>query len=209
MNSTEYHFTNGLVELYYLLPEVKVRALPFAKKAKEVLLDCFDYGGKVLVCGNGGSACDAMHFAEELTGRFRKDRKALPAISLTDPAHMTCVGNDYGFEYVFSRAVEALGKPEDVLVAISTSGNSKNIMLAVEQAKGKGMKTICLLGKDGGRIKGMGDVELIVPSKTTERVQEVHMLVLHLLIEAVEREMFPENYQNEKVTPTRGMMGAK
>lgn len=159
-----------------------------------ILVDCLSSGRKVLVCGNGGSACDAMHFAEELTGRFRKDRKALPAIPLTDSSHMSCVGNDYGFEYVFSRGVEAYGNPDDVLVAISTSGKSQNIIAAVDQAKAQHMSVICLLGKDGGYLKGKGDAEIIVPSNVTERIQEVHMLVLHILIEAIERKMFTENY---------------
>lgn len=158
------------------------------------LSTCFQSGHKVLACGNGGSACDANHFAEEFTGRFRKHRRALPVIALTEAAHMTCVANDYGFEEVFARGVEAFGKPGDLLLAISTSGNSPNIVRAVEAAKALGMDTILLLGKSGGKLKGSGTHEIIVASETTERVQEIHMLALHVLIESVERTLFPENY---------------
>lgn len=200
MNHRQYFIKQGVCEAYNLVAEFCARKNYEAIEGMaSIILDALEAGGKVLVCGNGGSACDAMHFAEELTGRFRKDRKALPAISLTDSAHLTCVGNDYGFDYVFSRAVEALGKPEDVLVAISTSGNSRNVIYAVEQARGIGMNVVCLLGKDGGALKGQGDAEIIVPSQTTERVQEVHMIVLHLVIETIERELFPENYTTPKI----------
>jgi D-sedoheptulose 7-phosphate isomerase len=159
-----------------------------------ILVDCLKAGGKVLVCGNGGSACDAMHFAEELTGRYQKDRKALPAIALTDAAHITCVANDFGFGDVFSRSVAALGKAGDVMIVLSTSGNSGNIENVMVEAFGKLMGTIALLGKGGGHINGLADAELIVPSQDSARIQEVHMLVLHILVETIEREMFPENY---------------
>lgn len=155
---------------------------------------CFQSGNKVLACGNGGSACDAVHFAEEFTGRFRKHRKALPVIPLTEAAHMSCVANDYGYDEVFARGVEAYGKPGDLLLAISTSGNSANVIRAVETAKDLGMGTILLLGKTGGKLKGAGTHEIIVQSETTERIQEIHMLALHVLIESVERTLFPENY---------------
>ncbi|MCC6427966.1 MAG: D-sedoheptulose 7-phosphate isomerase [Phycisphaerales bacterium] len=150
-------------------------------------------GNKVLVCGNGGSMCDAMHFAEELTGRFRQDRPALAAIAISDASHITCVGNDYGFEHVFSRAVEALGQPGDVLIALSTSGNSPNILRAVETARGAELVTVALLGKDGGMLAAGGSCHhmLIVPGETSDRIQELHMLVLHLLVEAIEAELFP------------------
>ena len=148
----------------------------------------------MLACGNGGSACDAVHFAEEFTGRFRKHRRALPVIALTEAAHLTCVANDYGFDEVFARGVEAFGKPGDLLLAISTSGNSPNIVRAVETAKGLGMEVILLLGKSGGKLKGAGTHEILVASETTERVQEIHMLALHVVIESVERALFPENY---------------
>ena len=156
--------------------------------------ECFAAGNKLLCCGNGGSACDAAHLAEEFTGRFRKDRPALPAIPLTDAAHLTCVGNDYGFDEVFARGVAAYGKPGDVLLAISTSGNSRNVVRAVEEARGRGMKVALLLGKSGGALRGRGDCELWVRAETTERVQEIHMLALHVVIEGVERSLFPGNY---------------
>jgi D-sedoheptulose 7-phosphate isomerase len=158
------------------------------------LTACFQAGNKVLACGNGGSACDAIHFAEEFTGRFRKHRKALPVIPLTEAAHLTCVANDYGFDEVFARGVEAYGKPGDLLLAISTSGNSRNVIRAAETAQAQGMGVLLLLGKTGGKLKGRGDHELIVESETTERIQEIHMLALHALIESVERSLFPENY---------------
>ena len=163
------------------------------KVAKE-LADVFTKGNKVLICGNGGSNCDALHFAEEFTGRFRGDRKALPAIAISDSSHITCVGNDYGFDYIFSRGVEAYGKEGDMFFGISTSGNSPNVIKAVEAAKKLGMKTCVLLGKDGGKLKGMCDYEFIIPEKTSDRIQEIHMMILHIIIEGVERIMFPENY---------------
>lgn len=163
------------------------------KVAKE-LANVFQLGNKVLICGNGGSNCDALHFAEEFTGRFRKDRKALPAISLSDSSHITCVGNDYGFDYIFSRGVEAYGKEGDMFIGVSTSGNSTNVIKAVEVAKKMGLKTCVLLGKDGGKLKGMCDYEFIIPGNTSDRIQEIHMMILHIIIEGVEKIMFPENY---------------
>ncbi len=158
------------------------------------LAECFASGNKVLTCGNGGSACDALHFSEELTGRFKGDRKALPVIPLLEGANITCIANDYGFESIFSRAVEAYGRPGDILLAISTSGNSPNVINAVEAARKLGMKVHLMLGKDGGKLRGRGDAEIHVKSPDTERVQEVHMVVLHILIESLERRLFPENY---------------
>ena len=164
------------------------------EKVAKALAEVFNNGNKVLICGNGGSNCDALHFAEEFTGRFRGDRRALPAIAISESSHITCVGNDYGFDYVFSRGVEAYGKPGDMFIGISTSGNSGNVIKAVETAKKIGMKTCVLLGKDGGKLKGMCDYEFIIPGKTSDRVQEIHMMILHIIIEGVERIMFPENY---------------
>ncbi|MEQ3307145.1 D-sedoheptulose 7-phosphate isomerase [Fusobacterium varium] len=164
------------------------------EKVAKALAEVFNNGNKVLICGNGGSNCDALHFAEEFTGRFRGDRKALPAIAISESSHITCVGNDYGFDYVFSRGVEAYGKSGDMFIGISTSGNSGNVIKAVEAAKKIGMKTCVLLGKDGGKLKGMCDYEFIIPGKTSDRVQEIHMMILHIIIEGVERIMFPENY---------------
>ncbi|MBI1189873.1 MAG: SIS domain-containing protein [Tepidisphaera sp.] len=152
----------------------------------------FRIGGKVLACGNGGSACEAMHLCEELTGRFRHDRPALPAIACVDSGHLTCVGNDYGYERVFARWVEALGVKGDTLVVFSTSGNSKNVIEAVGAAKQRGLYTLALLGGSGGQLAGRCDVEWIVPSKKAERVQEVHQVIMHALIAGIERELFPE-----------------
>lgn len=164
------------------------------EKVAKALAEVFNNGNKALICGNGGSNCDALHFAEEFTGRFRGDRRALPAIAISESSHITCVGNDYGFDYVFSRGVEAYGKCGDMFIGISTSGNSGNVIKAVEAAKKIGMKTCVLLGKDGGKLKGMCDYEFIIPGKTSDRVQEIHMMILHIIIEGVERIIFPENY---------------
>lgn len=158
------------------------------------MAEVFRNKGKVLICGNGGSNCDAMHFAEEFTGRFRKERPALPAISLSDSSHITCVGNDYGFDYIFSKGVEAYGQEGDFFIGISTSGNSPNVIEAVKTAKERKLKTLALLGKDGGKLKGMCDYEFIIPGETSDRIQEIHMMILHIIIEGVERILFPENY---------------
>ena len=160
------------------------------------LADAYKNGKKSLIAGNGGSNCDAMHFAEEFTGRFRKERPALPSISISDSSHITCVGNDYGFDAIFSKGVEAFGQEGDFFLGLSTSGNSKNIIEAVKVAKEKGLKTVALLGKDGGHLKGMCDYEFIINAKTSDRVQEVHMMILHIIIEGVERVLFPENYMD-------------
>lgn len=152
-------------------------------------------GGLLMSCGNGGSMCDAMHFAEEWTGRFRRDRAALPAIAFSDPSQLTCIANDFGFADVFSRSVEAYGKEGDLLVAISTSGGSPNILKALELARKKGITTVGLLGKGGGAAKALCDVPIVVPLATTsDRIQEIHIKVLHIAIETVERRMFPANY---------------
>ena len=163
----------------------------FARVASETLRR----GGLLMACGNGGSMCDAMHFAEEWTGRFRRDRAALPAVAFSDPSQLTCIANDFGFEAVFARQVEALGKPGDLLVLMSTSGNSPNCIRAVEAARRKGIATVGLLGKGGGALAGLVDVPIVVPrAETSDRIQEVHIKILHIAIEAVERELFPQNY---------------
>ena len=144
-------------------------------------------GGKVISCGNGGSMCDAMHFAEELTGRFREDRASLPAIAISDPSHITCTGNDFGFDSIFSRYIEGVGNPGDSLLAISTSGNSPNIINAVQAAKEKKISTIGLLGKDGGRLKKLVDLPIVVPGTTSDRIQEIHIKIIHISIEIVEK----------------------
>lgn len=163
------------------------------KIAQELAL-AYKNGKKSLIAGNGGSNCDAMHFAEEFTGRFRKDRRALPSISISDSSHITCVGNDYGFDFIFAKGVEAFGQEGDFFFGISTSGNSKNIIEAVKSAKEKNLKTVALLGKDGGKLKGVCDYEFIIHGETSDRIQEVHMMILHIIIEGVERILFPENY---------------
>lgn len=162
--------------------------------AISVMVESYKNDGRMFSCGNGGSMCDAMHFAEELTGRFRKERKPLPAMAINDPSHLTCVSNDYGYDVVFSRYIEAWGNKGDVLLAISTSGNSANVILAAAAAKKKGMKVIGLLGKDGGKLKDQVDIALIVDSPVSDRIQEIHIKCIHIFIEGIERSLFPENY---------------
>ncbi|EKO3627228.1 D-sedoheptulose 7-phosphate isomerase [Vibrio metschnikovii] len=158
--------------------------------AAKMIADSFKQGGKVLSCGNGGSHCDAMHFAEELTGRYRDNRPGYPGIAISDPSHLSCVSNDFGYDYVFSRYVEAVGSKGDVLFGLSTSGNSGNILKAIEAAKAKGMKTIALTGKDGGKMAGLADVEIRVPHfGYADRIQEVHIKIIHIVIQLIEKEM--------------------
>ncbi|OQW48525.1 MAG: phosphoheptose isomerase [Proteobacteria bacterium SG_bin7] len=164
-------------------------------KFTEMLLGTFRSGGNAFSCGNGGSHCDAMHFAEEFTGKYRKDRKPLGALALGDQSHTTCVGNDYGFEYIFARQLEGLGRNGDLLLGISTSGNSGNVIRAVESAKKIGIKTVALLGRDGGNLKDMVDLAIVVPAQTSDRIQEMHIKIIHTVIETVERELFPQNYK--------------
>ncbi|MDR3691628.1 MAG: SIS domain-containing protein [Fimbriimonas sp.] len=153
------------------------------------LVDTFNAGGKVLAGGNGGSMADAMHFAEEWTGRFKKDRKPFPALAMSDPTHWTCVGNDYGFEYGFSRMVEAFAKPGDVVLLLSTSGNSKNLLLAAESARAAGAHVVGFLGRGGGSLAPLCDTVFMAPGETSDRIQEIHMMCLHILIEATEVEL--------------------
>ena len=155
----------------------------------------FRKGGTIYSCGNGGSMCDAMHFAEEWTGRFRGNRTALPAMAFSDAAHMTCIANDFGFEQVFARMVDAYAKPGDTLLAISTSGNSPNVLAACRAARARKASVVGLLGKGGGPMKELCDVAIVVPLATTsDRIQEIHIKVIHAVIEAVERRLFPANY---------------
>ncbi len=159
-------------------------------QAVEAMSQAIQNGGKIISCGNGGSMCDAMHFAEELSGRFRDNRRALAAISISDPSHLSCVSNDYGYDFVFSRFIEGLGQANDVLLGISTSGNSRNVILAVEAAKAKGMKTIVLTGKDGGKLAGLADIEIRAPhSNFADRAQEIHIKVIHSLILGIEQSL--------------------
>ncbi len=158
------------------------------------LYNCFAKGGNLFTCGNGGSHCDAMHFAEEFTGRYRKDRRPLGALALGDASHTTCVSNDYGFDQIFSRQIEGLGRRGDMLVGLSTSGNSANVIKAIEAAKAKGIFTVGLLGRDGGKMKELVDLPIIIPAQTSDRIQEMHIKIIHTVIECVERKLFPENY---------------
>ncbi len=163
----------------------------FADAAAETL----QRGGLLMSCGNGGSMCDAMHFAEEWTGRFRGDRSAQAAVAFSDPSHLTCIANDFGYDEVFAREVDAYGKEGDLLVAISTSGGSPNVIRACETARAKGITVVGLLGKGGGKVLELVDIPIVVPVATTsDRIQEVHIKVLHIAIEAVERKLFPGNY---------------
>ncbi|MES2732078.1 MAG: D-sedoheptulose 7-phosphate isomerase [Bacteroidota bacterium] len=158
------------------------------EQAAALMSEAIRNNHKIISCGNGGSHCDAMHFAEELSGRYRDDRRALPAISISDPSHMSCVSNDYGFESVFSRFVEGLGQPGDVLLGLSTSGNSANIIRAVEAARQRQMKVVLLTGKDGGKLVGKADVEIRVPHfGYADRIQEIHIKVIHILILLIEK----------------------
>lgn len=158
------------------------------QSAAALMSEAIRSGHKIISCGNGGSHCDAMHFAEELSGRYRDDRRALPAIAVSDISHLTCVGNDYGFEFIFSRFVEGLGQAGDVLLGISTSGNSANVIRAVEAARAKGMKVVILSGKDGGKLAGQADVEIRVPHfGYADRIQEVHIKIIHILILLIEK----------------------
>jgi len=171
----------------FLSDDANINAI---QQAAVLLADSFKAGGKVLSCGNGGSHCDAMHFAEELTGRYRENRPGYPAIDISDVSHLSCVSNDFGYEYVFSRFIEAVGMKGDVLLGISTSGNSGNIIKAIAAAREKGMKVITLTGKDGGKMAGTADIEIRVPHfGYADRIQEIHIKVIHILIQLIEKEM--------------------
>ena len=157
------------------------RFLEAIQHAGQVMVKSLRNGGKIMSCGNGGSMCDAMHFAEELTGRFRDDRDPIAAISISDPSHLTCVGNDHGFDQVFARFVQAHGREGDVLLAISTSGNSPNVLRAAEMAREKHMHVIGLTGKDGGQLADLSTVEVRVPHDGyADRIQEVHLSLIHI-----------------------------
>lgn len=169
----------------FLADSTQLRAV---EEAAQLLSDALRHGRKLIACGNGGSHCDAMHFAEELSGRFRDDRPALAAIAISDSSHLTCVSNDYGYEFVFSRFIEGLGQPGDVLLAFSTSGNSPNVLRAVEEAHRKGLLVVALTGATGGKLAGLADVEIRVPHNGyADRIQEVHVKIIHILILLVER----------------------
>ena len=162
------------------IKKIESAAKEFKKSIKE--------GNKIFSCGNGGSMCDAMHFAEELSGKFREERKPLPAISISDPSHITCVGNDYGFDHVFSKFMEGVGKKGDTLLAISTSGNSKNVINAAKYCKKKNINVISLTGRDGGELSSYSDIEIRVPHfGYSDRIQEIHIKVIHILILLIEK----------------------
>jgi D-sedoheptulose 7-phosphate isomerase len=164
--------------------------LQSVETAARWMAESIQNGGKIISCGNGGSHCDAMHFAEELTGRYRENRQALPALCISDVSHVSCVANDFGFDYVFARFIDGLGKPGDVLLAISTSGQSPNVLKAVESAHSKGMKVVALTGKDGGLLAQVADLEIRVPfSGYADRIQEVHIKIIHILILLIERQV--------------------
>lgn len=164
--------------------------LKLIQQAAILIADSFKQGGKVLSCGNGGSHCDAMHFAEELTGRYRENRPSYPAIAISDVSHISCVGNDFGFDAIFSRYLEGVGQAGDVLLGISTSGNSANVLNAIHTAKQKNMKIITLTGKDGGKMNSLADIDIRVPHfGYADRVQEIHIKVIHILIMLIEKEM--------------------
>lgn len=186
MSSIKQHFTEAHDILSQFLADDKnFEAL---ENAGKIMVNALQQGKKIISCGNGGSMCDAMHFAEELTGRYRDNRKALAAISISDPSHIACVGNDYGYDFVFSRYLEAVGNEGDVLLGISTSGNSKNVLNAMEVARAKGMKIVGLTGKDGGKMAGLCDAEIRAPqSKYADRAQEIHIKCIHSLIDYIER----------------------
>jgi D-sedoheptulose 7-phosphate isomerase len=163
------------------------------RKAAEWMTSSIRDGKKVISCGNGGSMCDAMHFAEELTGRYQKNRPAIAAVSISDPSHITCVANDYGYDYIFSRYVDSVGQKGDVLLAISTSGNSVNIIEAIKSASSRGIKTVALTGKDGGEVAKLVDLEIRVPyAGYADRIQEVHIKIIHSLIQEIEQAIYPK-----------------
>ncbi|MBS1715517.1 MAG: SIS domain-containing protein [Armatimonadetes bacterium] len=155
----------------------------------DALVACFERGDKALVCGNGGSLADSVHFAEEWTGRFRQDREPYPVLALAEPSHVTCVANDYGFDHVFERGVRAFGKTGDLLFLLSTSGNSRNLVLAAEAARSAGLTTVGFLGRGGGDVAPLCDLVVMAPGETSDRIQELHMLALHTLIEVVEERL--------------------
>lgn len=180
------HFSEALALLQRLAVDKPFQSSVAA--AAQLLVESFQAGGKVISCGNGGSHCDAMHFAEELSGRYREDRPALPAMAVSDVSHITCVGNDYGFEQIFARHVEAFGREGDVLLGISTSGKSPNVLAAVKVAHERGVKVIALTGKDGGELARLADVAIVVPHfGYADRIQEIHIKVIHTLIDLIER----------------------
>jgi D-sedoheptulose 7-phosphate isomerase len=188
MNQIRKHFEEAQQLLNSML--MNDEFMRCVENAGTSMVSAIQRGGKIISCGNGGSMCDAMHFAEELSGRYRENRGAIAAMSISDPSHLTCVGNDYGFQFVFSRYMEAVGKEGDVLLAISTSGNSANVIEAARVAKRMGIKVVALTGKEGGVLKDHCDIEIRVPwMEYADRIQEIHIKVIHALIDHIERNM--------------------
>jgi D-sedoheptulose 7-phosphate isomerase len=191
------HIRNSLLEAKTALDNFLAdeQALQNIERAAELLIESFEHKGKAFSCGNGGSMCDAMHFAEELTGRYRKNRPGIAAISISDASHISCVANDFGYDYIFSRYIESHGREGDVLLAISTSGKSPNVLKAAEAAKALGIKVIALTGKSGSQLETMADVCICAPGGNyADRVQELHIKVIHILMELIERKLSPDNY---------------
>jgi D-sedoheptulose 7-phosphate isomerase len=200
VNFMQNHITSSLQEASSALAALLANpaALASVEQAAQLLIRTFEAKGRVYSCGNGGSMCDAMHFAEELTGRYRKDRPALGATAISDAGHLTCVGNDHGYENVFARYIEGHGRQGDCLLALSTSGTSKNVIRAAEAARALGVKVIILSGKRSDKLEPLADVYVCTPGgHYADRVQELHIKVLHILIELVERHFFPANYAGE------------
>lgn len=191
------HIRNSLEEARTALDNfiANEQALRSIERAAELLVESFENKGKAFSCGNGGSMCDAMHFAEELTGRYRKNRPGIAAISISDASHISCVANDFGYDHIFSRYIESHGREGDVLLAFSTSGKSPNVIKAAEAAKALGVKVVALTGKPGSLLEGLADVCICAPGGDfADRVQELHIKVVHILIELVERKLAPDNY---------------
>ena len=187
---TSFREAQATLEKFANDPEQQRRCERFSN----MLLEMYRGGGNLFTCGNGGSHCDAMHFAEEFTGRYRKDRAPLGALALGDASHVTCVSNDYGFNEIFSRQLQGLARKGDMLVGLSTSGNSENVIRAFTVAKEIGVKTVALLGRDGGKLKPMADLAIVIDASTSDRIQEMHIKLIHTVIETVERQLFPQNY---------------
>ncbi|TBU83258.1 D-sedoheptulose 7-phosphate isomerase [Pseudomonas daroniae] len=191
------HIRNSLIEASRALDAflANEQTLANIEQAASLLVASFEARGKVFSCGNGGSMCDAMHFAEELTGRYRKNRPGIAAVSISDASHISCVANDFGYDHIFSRYVESHGREGDVLLAISTSGKSPNVVKAAEAAKALGIKVIALTGKPGSLLESLADVCICAPGGDfADRTQELHIKVIHILIELIERSLSPQNY---------------
>jgi D-sedoheptulose 7-phosphate isomerase len=194
------HITSSLNEAQTALSDLlsAPQTLSMIEQAAAILIDVFSKKGRVYSCGNGGSMCDAMHFAEELTGRYRLDRPALAASAISDAGHLSCVGNDLGYEQVFSRYLEAHGRAGDCLLALSTSGTSKNIIRAAQTAQSLGLNVIILSGQPSPKLEKLSHAYILTPAGIyADRVQELHIKVLHILIELIERHFFPQNYKNQ------------